>query len=280
MADMARREDLRELTEHPTGPCVSLYLPTRVPSQEAARDRIRLRHLLDDAEERLRAAGASRAVAARIVEPGRGLLTVDPARGAPGGTLVMFLAADLTRLWWLPVTVEERLRVGDHFDVTPALAAVEPGGRFYLFAFSQRQRRLFAATARDIAPVALPGAPTDLAEFLRYDDLERQRLLHVTGRGGAGAPAMFRGHGAGGEVDKVLLERYLRALDDALVRVLHGERAPLVLASVGYEQAMLRAVTRYPAVVAEGVDGNPDELAPAQLHERAWPLVASILAGG
>jgi hypothetical protein len=102
-------------------------------------------------------------------------------------------------------------------------------------------------------------------------------LLHIAGRGGRDAPAVFHGHGAGGEVDKVLLDRYLRAVDEGLRSVLRDEHAPLVLASVGYEQAMFRQVTHYPYVLADGVDGNPDELSAEQLHQRAWLIVSPVL---
>ena len=89
---------------------------------------------------------------------------------------------------------------------------------------------------------------------------------------------VFHGHGAGGEVDKALLERFLRQVDDGLREVLKTATAPLVLAAVDYEQAMFRQLTRYPHVLGEGIGGNPEQLRPAELHERAWAIVEPVFA--
>jgi hypothetical protein len=84
------------------------------------------------------------------------------------------------------------------------------------------------------------------------------------------------GHGSGGEVDKVLIERFLRAVDDGLWPVVRDDDAPLVLAGVAYEQAIFRSVTRYRHVLDEGIEGNPEGRDLRDLHERAWSIVRPL----
>jgi hypothetical protein len=49
-----------------------------------------------------------------------------------------------------------------------------------------------------------------------------------------------------------------------------------VLAGVGYERAMFRQLTRYPHVLEEGIEGNPEELRPPELHQRAWTILEPV----
>jgi Bacterial archaeo-eukaryotic release factor family 3 len=166
----------------------------------------------------------------------------------------------------------------NRFHVKPLLALLAAGHRFYVLALSQNQVRLLEGTPHGVQEAELTDVPRSLGDALKYDDLEKELGLHVAGRGGPGARAVFHGHGAGGEVDKALVERFLRQVDDGLREVLKAETAPLVLAGVDYEQAMFRQLTRYPHVLGQGIGGNPEQLRPAELRERAWAIVEPVFA--
>ena len=190
----------------------------------------------------------------------------------------MFLAPGWSRVFRLPEEFGELVVVADRFHVKPLLPLLTVGHRFYVLALSQNQVRLLEGNPHDVQEVELADVPQSLRDALRYDDLEKELGLHVAGRGGPGARAVFHGHGAGGEVDKALLERFLRQVDDELREVLKTETAPLVLAGVDYEQAMFRQLSRYPHVLGEGIGGNPEQLRPAELHERARAIVEPVFA--
>lgn len=96
------------------------------------------------------------------------------------------------------------------------------------------------------------------------------RQLQVRSVGGGG---QFHGHGAGDEVDKAALERYLRAVDRGLAERLGPVEEPLVLASVGYYVPIFKAVSRHPRISDAAVDGNPERRSAPELHAGAWPLV-------
>jgi Bacterial archaeo-eukaryotic release factor family 3 len=277
VADLLRREDVRELIER-AGGGVSVFLPAHRVSPESGQDRIRLKNLLNEAEKRLVAGGLRPPAARDVLKPGRELLQADPFWSYQSDGLALFLAPGWSRVFRLPLDLPELLVVADRFHVKPLLPLLANDQRFYVLALSQNEVRLLEGTRQSVDEVELEHVPENLAEVLKYDDLEKELLLHIAGSSGGGrrARAVFHGHGAGGEVDKVLLERFLRSVDEGLREILRDERAPLVLASVDYEQAMFREITRYRYVLEGGIEGNPEALSPAELHERAWALVEPV----
>ena len=138
----------------------------------------------------------------------------------------MFLAPGWSRVFRLPEEFGELVVVAGRFHVKPLPALLAAGHRFYVLALSQNQVRLLEETPHDVQEAELADAPRSLGDALKYDDLEKELGLHVAGRGGPGARVVFHGHGAGGEVDKALLERFLRQVDDGLQQVLRTETGP------------------------------------------------------
>ena len=278
MADPFRRSDLQDLIEGRQGPVVSVLLPThRAPGDAERGDPIRLRNLLDEAERRLVSGGLRAPEASEILEPGRDLLPGGRFWSYQGEGLAVYLAPGWSRIYRLPMAVPEMVLVADRCHVKPLLDLLFFDLRFFVLALSQHDARLFEASRQWVQPVDLGDTPRSLAEVLKYDDLEKQQNLHIAGRGGSGARAVFHGHGSGGEVDRVLLERWARALSRGVEQTLMEEREPLVLAGVAYERALFRAATRYSQVLEEGIEGNPEQLSAAQLHERAWSIVEPLI---
>jgi hypothetical protein len=72
------------------------------------------------------------------------------------------------------------------------------------------------------------------------------------------------------------LARYFEKADRALEPILHrGGTLPLVLAGLDYLLAAYRRTSGYPLLLEDAIVGNPDDLAPEELHARSQDLVAS-----
>jgi hypothetical protein len=280
MADLFQQQDLHELIEYADGPTVSIFLPTHRLAPESRQDPIRLKNQLDDAEERLAALGLRSPDIRDLLSPGWELIDEGWFWSHQSDGLALFLASGFARTYRLSVEFPELVIVADRFHIKPLFELLASDGRFYVLALSQKQVRLLHGSRQSVQQVELRQVPQGLADALKYDDLEAERVMHVRGRGGRAAPVVFHGHGIGAEVDKKLLERYVRDVDDGLHQILRSGNAPLVIAGVGYLAAMFRHVTRYPHLAEGGIDGNPDELRLEELHDRAWEIVAPIFDQG
>lgn len=279
LADLFRRKDIEMLMAPREAPCVSVFLPTHRMGPSTEQDPVRLKNLLADAESRLIDEGLRRPVARELLAPAVGLLNERPFWQHQSDGLALFLAKGWWHTYRLPLELPELTVVAKRFHVKPVVPLLMGDGHFYILAVSQNEIRLLEGSRQAVHEVDLEEVPRSLREALRFDDPEKERLFHVTGREG-GSAAVFHGHGIGGEVDKERTLRYLRLVDAGLGEVLSDQRAPLILAGVDYVRDMYREVTSYPALVEEGISGNPEHLRPEELHERAWTLVEPLFRRG
>ncbi|HET9311073.1 MAG TPA: hypothetical protein VFP41_07610 [Actinomycetota bacterium] len=272
--DHIDRNDLQRLVavSPETGPRTSIYLPTNRSGADTTQDAIRLKNLLRDAATTLGAMGWRAPEVTAYLERAAALLQ-DPIfwRHQVDG-LAVFVGPGDFRAFRLPLRFDEHAIVGDRYHVKPLLPYFAADGHFFVLAMSQNRVRLLEGSRHSVDELELQQVPTSLAEALRYDDMERELLLHVAGRSPA-SPAIFHGHGAGGEVDKERLDRFLGQVDRGIVEILRGDHAHVVLAGVGYVTARYRALSSLVTIERQTIEGNPDELRAEELHERAWDIV-------
>jgi hypothetical protein len=270
--ELFTREDLKLLLADRQGPCVSVYLPThRGGVQE---DVILWKNQLKQAVSLLAASGLRTPAVKGVLAPAHRLLEEAPFWKHVSDGLACFLAPDFVRLYRLPVAFDERVEVGDHFHVKPLLPLLSGDGRFYLLALSQNGVRLLQGTRYGVSALDLKGLPANLAEAIATHDSDNVLTFHCRPSGGIGSwAAIFSGHGVGVDDKKDDLLRYFQRIDGALHPVLRQERAPLVLAGVGYLRPIYHQANTYPQLLSDGIDGNPDRLSDQELHDRAWALV-------
>lgn len=273
--DLLAREELRRLAAA-TGPCVSLFLPTARFGPETLSGRSRLRGLLSQAAAQLADRGMAARDAEALLAPPRSLLEDEPFWQRLSDGLAIFCAPGVSARFRVPVAFTEEVAVGEAFRVRPLLPVSAADGLFHILALAQKSVRVLAATRLTVGEVAVPGLPGSMAEGIPQEEMQRYGQSHSVGSNGT----KFHGQGNEADYDKVALERYFRAVDAPLVAALgttNGD-VPLVLAAVGYYAPLYRHVSRYPAVWPKAVEGNPEDLTAARLHDAAWPLVEEHFA--
>lgn len=269
------RDELKELTERRNGACVSIYMPTHRAGNETRQDPIRFKNLLREAEQRLAADGIRDPEVQSVLEPARRFLQDTSFWAHQGDGLAVFASQNVFRHYSMPVSVRERVVVGDRFHVKPLLPLLDGDSRFYILALSQNRIRLFQGTRYSVTEIELAGVPGSIDEILKYEDPEKSIQVR-THQAGEGTGAMFHGHGLVESSIKDHLRRFFLQVDRGLREFLKDERAPLVLAGVEYLHPIYREASNYPHLVDEGVAGNADELRPEELHAPAWTAVRPL----
>lgn len=267
---------VRELIEDRGDPRISIFLPTHERGPETQQDPIRLANLLDEAESAL-TDGPNGRDAGKILEPARRLLKDDDFWLHQAHGLALFVSPDEMRLFRVPVALREKVVVSDRFHVKPLLPLLTGDGRFLVLALSKARVRLFEASRDSIRALDLHDVPASLCDAVGYDWEERSLQFHAVGAGargaGGGPGVVFHGHGSGKDDSKPEVRKFLQAVDRGVVRLLHDRSRPLVIAAVDYVAAMYREITRYPNLVEEIVEGNPDRSSPDELRQAAWKIV-------
>ncbi len=269
--DILTRDTLKTLLASNRDPHVSLYLPTHRGGVQAREDVIRLKNLLRQAEEQLEALGVRGVQARELLAPARLLLEDKPFWQSQGEGLAIFLGPGTFRYFRLPLRFEQLAVVADHFHVRPLLALLTEDGRFFLLTLSKKEIRLHQCTRQSHREIELRDVPTSFDEFLRFDVSEKH--LQVSGGSGPKGHTGGRGGGPDEAIEKSKLLDYLRHVDTAVRKALRDAREPLVLASVEYLRGLYKEANHYPALLPEGIDGNPEGRSIDELHRLACTLV-------
>lgn len=280
--DILTRDALRALMEYRAPACVSIYMPAERMGAETVQNPIRVKNLLNRAEAALVDEHGWRAPEAKqLLAPAHDLLGDRPLWQRMGDGFALFIAPDMFSFYRLPQTFDELVVVNDRYHIKPLLPLLSADGLFYILGLSLGAVRLWQASRYGLAEIDLQNAPESLADTLKYDEFEPSlQFRTATGappqQRGGGRDAIFHGHGGGGDEvqQKENILRYLRELDTAICAQTCSQRAPMVLAGVAYVRGMYHSISHYPHLVDEGIDGNPNYVPAAVLHQQAWDLVA------
>jgi hypothetical protein len=277
---MFLRQDLDELVMTERQPAVSIYLPTHVAGREIRQDPIRLRNLVARADERL-AKDWRISEREALLAPARALAADDFFWRRQEEGLGIFLAPEFSRIHKLPAAVPEQAIVGHHFHILPLLPLLD-AGPFWLLALSASRTRFYSGTRHTFAEIAdldLPqgvGAVSGETEYQQTYYAQPQRR-----RSGGFDKAQSFGE-APADVRKRELRELLRRVAAAVEPSIKRRPAPVVIAASPEIRGHFREIAGWQEIVPDGVAENPDALAEAELHRRAWacaePMVAAAYA--
>ncbi|NLT43536.1 MAG: hypothetical protein GXX93_12750 [Anaerolineae bacterium] len=276
--DAFTKDDVRSLLDHESGWCVSLFLPTERAGHQTEQNPIRLKNLLQRAEDDLIAQGVRRPEAVALLAEANAYLSDAHFWRSQSDGLAVFVSPTVTQVYRVPLHLNESVTVGKSFRLRPLLPFLAGDGRFYLLALSQKSVRLLEGSRDSIEEVEVDALPASLQEALRLDTVQRDLQWHTVsspgrGSGTGGRPSVFHGSGGPEEQAKVRILRYFHLLDKGLRDVLAGQNVPLVLAGVDYLFPIYRDANTYPHLLEKGVTGHPEDLSLKDLHQRAWGLV-------
>lgn len=277
MAQLSR-DELKKLSVQHEGPAVSFYFRTFEAGADTRKNPIRFKNHVQETERRLEREGWGERDVGEFLAPAyRYLDDYDFWQHQQQG-LAMFIADGESHVYRLPMEVPELTIIGRRFHLKPLLPLLTGDGRFHILAASLNEVKLFEATRDSISEVELEDMPTSLEEALKFDDPEKSLQSHSTSSsaGQGRSDVMFHGTGAGDDDRKEDILRFFRQLDNGIFDLLNDDPTtpPLVFAGVDYLFPIYQEANHYNGLLAEAVEGSPERVQPAELHERAWNIVA------
>ena len=274
------RRIFSELTAARAPGLLSIYLTTPRGGAATGRETLtRYSNLSRRAEHCLRDAGVKGIELQETLQYLKSLGDDGLFRQGKQAAIAVFIGSGFQRVFSLPVAAAESCSVAECFNVLPLLPLLDGDGKFLILAVSLNKVRLFEATRFSVSEISDERLPNNLREALNIDENEGSLQHHsIRGAdigGGSRGGAIYHSHGSGNDSarksDEVL--QYLRRVDAAVRQIVGTANIPMVFASVDYLFPMYREASDYREVVGEPLTGNPDDLRPETLHERAWPLV-------
>ncbi|HBA82662.1 MAG TPA: hypothetical protein DCZ95_01085 [Verrucomicrobia bacterium] len=276
--DMLSHSDLAILADRKAATSLSVYLPLHYGWPQVQDNKIVHKNLVNDAHAALSAYGLRAAEVDSLLAP---LQTLDMralTQTDTGNALCLFAAQDISLIRTIPIEIRHVCVVAPEFYITPLLPAITSDRAFYVLEFTQNEIKLFHGSRSDFREVTPEELPRSLAEALPYENPEESLQFH-TGTGESSEPnrraAIFHGQGGPNERQE-WTDRFCLRLAERLDEHLKGAREPLVLAGVENILSRFRQHTRYPHILAAGIEGNPRDFAKGELHRKACTIMEPI----
>lgn len=254
--------------------CVSIFIPTERAGGpvDTGQGQIRLKNSLKELNNILEEEGLSAKEKRVILDPVKELLDDDQFWRNQSDGLAIYTDGKEMQTFTLPVHFRQQTYVRDHYYMLPVIPFFNDDGIFYILSVSMQHVKLYECSKHFIEEVVVEDlTPGRLEDVVGYD-YEQKSLQNRSGQGGDSG-AMFHGQGSGIDDKGMEKEKFFRAVDAGVMKVLKDEKAPLVLACVDEYYPVYQKVTSYGHLFDENISGNPDELDPLELHEDGWFLV-------
>lgn len=264
--------DLIDLAQERTCPCVSIYMPTHPGGADG--NHINWKNLVTCAEQQLDATGIDSEQRNKLLENARNLLNNPCFWLNTGHGLAHFSSDDFQRTITLPLPPMAQVAVGSRFRILPILKFLSFSHMYYVLAISMNDVRLLHCEGGQTESIPLYNTPLTLEGALREHDRDDAISFHTVAPGSiSGHGVMYHGHGVGIDDTKTDQLRYFQRINKGVMKILHSESAPLVLASVASLWPIYQNANTYPHLLSHGVPGNPDAMDNQLLMEKALPIV-------
>jgi hypothetical protein len=258
-----------------------VYLPTHRKGLEVNEgyDRLRLKNYVQQIRAELQDQGLKSHQVAALLRPVEDLLDNWVFWRYQLEGLAVFGSHDFFAYYRSPLPFEENYQVGNRFLVKPLLPFAQPPRPYYLLKLGKNGVTLYKADRFNITEVDTEGLlPAGIEEVTRYYDFEQE--LQGRSAAGGGVAAMHRSDDMDNKHKDHLLADYFRMVDEGIRNLAGTDKAPLVLACVGYYQPIYRQVNSYPFLHESALTGNFDHAHPDELHREANALLGGYFQEG
>lgn len=270
--------------------CVSIYLPTHHKGRETWQDRVRLKNLMKEADEKLTAAGMRSSETRDMLQAASQLVDDSEFWRHQADGLVVLIDRSGTTKYRVPINFSELVVVGRRFHLKPLFPMFVGDGLFYIIAASQGDVRLLRCTRHSFEEIDSAFLPEGSDVITRYVEEHKALQWHTqTGFSPKGSrAAVFHGQGAPASHDKDRIFEYFRLVVEGVNRLIQPiappseepgrmwSPPPVVFAGVDYLFPIFRDANNGSLnLQPDSVAGSPDEYhtSSAALHEAAWGVV-------
>lgn len=265
--DIPTSSDIAQLMSARAAGSVSIYLESSPITDRAENAKLTFKDLAKTALVQIREKAESRQEkldADKIEHYAQELVDDAPFWMYLSNSLAVFITPAGIRTFRLPNNLNQSVEVADRFNVKPLLRAITFAQTAFVLALSQNSVRLVEVTSDLPAhTLTVAGLPTDAVDAVAVPSISG-RTQHNRLQGGEG--------------QKVRLNQYSRAVDQALRSFLTGHDRPLVLVAHEPLASIYRGVNSYGNLLEASVGGNPELLSDGELAEQVRPVLDEYYA--
>lgn len=250
-------------------------VPTDVTGQTDSKSVLTLKNRVREAKHHLVESGLREVEANEFLAPVSKLLDDSSYWRLQSRGLVIFLAEDFYLPTRVPIELSDTLTIGEDFNLLPLAPVIASDRKVYVLALAKNAVRLFESSRNVITELPLENVPASFDEVI--DELPERNVDVRAGAAGTDRAPIVQG--SGGDMDRVLLEKFIHAVGQELGTRLGTARSQLlVLAAVAEYLPIFKTACPYPAIFDGVIAGNPERAEPDDLRSAAWQLIRDDVA--
>lgn len=264
------RNHLEKLMDHSQSPIASIYV-SHQPGESGDTQAGRMKTAVNRARSLLEESGLRRDDAEQLLAPATA--QVEALRSARGtrSDLALFVSQVGLKGFHIPHAVIDEVVVGHDPHILPLIGDLPPQSPTVIVSVSKNNTHAFAVTPWDISPIQIDGLPTSSDDVTPTGDREHM-LQRRKIRPASGESTLIHGHGGAKDMDDIVREQFVHAVELSLQQFLRRRRDHLVLAAVAETGQELRARLASDQVIGV-ITGNYDHQQPALLRHDAQRVI-------
>ncbi|MBL8159645.1 hypothetical protein JNJ66_04255 [Candidatus Saccharibacteria bacterium] len=267
---------IESLAKQQETPVVTIYLPTHPNSSPAGiqEDQTRFKNLLREFERHCREDGQA-GFGEQLCQRLAGLLDTTDIWQQAGETMAIFATPEKIEVYHLPIICDEKVAVGDSFDVAPLLILKEINQPYYLLALAMHDPKLFRGDLYGLEPVDI-GLPASPEAALNIDEMfsNSNTIRGVATAGGGNDMLSSHGQGDSNHAGQEERLKYFRIIDGKLMDGTKIDQTlPMLIAATESEASDFRANSKMNQLMRAYLPGNHTSDTLPDLHALSWRLV-------
>ncbi len=266
---MLSKENIDNLIKKADELNITVTLPTHRKGEEVQQNPIRFKNLISETEKKLNTQGVKPERVDSLLKRPRQLMDDLNFWNYTDEALAMYINDDTFEMYKLPYKVDERVYVNNHFLITPVLPMISLDGTYNILAVSQKNLRLLKCTRKTVEEVTPDDIFTNIEDFIE-ETPESHLQFHTRADN---MDAMFFGHGGNEEDKRLVVEKYLRGVEESVTKQLKQVNEPLILAGTDEITTIYRSLNKYNRLLENTVPGYPGNKKEKELQEAGWHII-------
>ncbi|HEV7952170.1 MAG TPA: hypothetical protein VGO98_02245 [Candidatus Saccharimonadales bacterium] len=255
---------------------ISIYLPThRYPTPpHIQEDRTRYKKLLRQAKDAWQEKATNDMASPHFEQLESKMDSLEFWQQTTEG-MAIFISAEKSEVYHLPIECEERVCVETSFDITPLLIVSAYDQPYYLLALAMHNTKLFKGDIYGLEPIAIEF-PSSPEEALNIDEMFSGSNTVRSQNGPSGASNVIAPHGQGDSNGAGREERlqYFRIIDNMIAESKNVDSSlPVLIAGTDSEAGDYRHMSKLSALIHAYIPGNYTNSTFQDLSALAWPVI-------
>lgn len=261
-----RGEDLLALQKEKGSICVSVIVPTHRLSPERRVDPLEIRRAMEKAKELLRYKYSPQQALPLAVKLDELYDEIDFTHNADG--LGFFVSPRLKFAARFPFPVEEKVMVGDNFELRDLLYNLNYTNPYLALLLSEKGARLFEGSGGVLHEIRDRNFPNEYEEEFAYERPSRSNSY-------AGQSHVKSFEKDKSAVQEFRLSDFFHDTDNKLKDYISGD-TPLVIIGPEKELSWFRNITAHSRLIAGSIHGSYHYAGLPELAELVWPVMRSF----